>query len=50
MAPTPQITLRVDTETKDKWKAVCAEAETSVSEQLRTLMEEWVERQLANPA
>jgi len=39
--PTPQITLRVHPERLQKWKQAANQADISVSEQIRELMDWW---------
>jgi hypothetical protein len=41
---TPQITLRVDKETLERWKEACDLDGTSVSAKIRDLMNEWSTR------
>ena len=41
--PTPQITLRVPREERDRWKLAAEQRGTNVSEVLRELMAQWAD-------
>ena len=41
MAPTPQMTLRVDRDRAARWKSASERSATTVSEQIRDLMDAW---------
>lgn len=46
--PTPQVTLRVDKGRLRRWKDACIVRDTSLSEQVRLLMDGWTDDVLAD--
>lgn len=48
--PTPQMTLRVSRDRLLRWKQAANLADTSISEQIRSVMDDWAEKILAHEA
>jgi predicted DNA-binding protein len=44
--PTPQITLRIPTAKRERWKEAAQKGDTNVSTVLRELMDAWAEEML----